>query len=58
MCIRGKEHDELGHIFDRGIGEQRPHEEVGLGEAWVRNLLIDESVVKFKDYSETIWLEE
>ena len=39
ICVRGEEHDELGHVFDRGIGEQRPHEEIGLGEAW--NLLMD-----------------
>ena len=39
-CVRRKEHDELGNVPNRGIGEQRPHEKVGLGEAW--NLLMNE----------------
>ena len=45
--IRGKEHDELGHVSNCRIGEQRPHEEVGLGETW--NLVMGELVVKFED---------
>jgi hypothetical protein len=56
ICIRGEEHDELGHVSNRRIGEQRPHEEVGLSEAWI--LLMEESVVKFENYSGKIRLEE
>jgi hypothetical protein len=41
--VRGKEHDELGNISHRGIGEQGPHEKVGLSEAWI--FLVDEFVV-------------
>ena len=48
IWIRGKEHDELGHISDGRIGEQRPHEEVGLSEAW-NNLPMDELVFKFEN---------
>ena len=54
ICVRGEEHDELGHVSDLGIGEQRPHEEIGLGEAW--NLLMKESAVQFENY--TVWLEK
>ena len=46
--IRGKKHNELGHVSDRGIGDQRPHEEVGLGEA--RDFFINELVVEFENY--------
>ena len=47
IWIHGKEHDELGHVSDGRIREQRPHEEVGLVEAW--NLIIDQLVGKFEN---------
>ena len=59
VCICRKEDDKLGHISDLRIGDKRPHEEVNQGGRLGRSMeSSDESVVKFENYSRTIWLEE